>query len=256
MRRGLGICLLVVIAAGCPGSASTQIAESPAWTVVSPSEYSLEELLARHLEALGGFENLANLRSVRKAGKITAPGLSGAPMTTAIRRPDRYLRKLELGPRGHTVAFDGKTAWEWNPLADIDEPTPLKKKELPSFRRDADLTGPLVDPQAKGHHIELLGKTQAGYKLEAVFDGGDERSYLLDPETFLIASYLEVRHLRGGLTAETIGSYRDYREVAGVMWAYLESVSFPARRYRQSITWETIEVNVDLPDAEFEMPVD
>jgi len=250
------LAIIVLLACQSPGSnASNSLHDTAPWQVIEESDVTVEELLARHVQALGGEEALARIESVRKTGTFTGPDFADVPIVTAIRTPDGYLRKVEAGP-GETsiLGFDGETAWELAPTVGVEEPTPLPEREVVAFRRDTDLAGPLVDPEEKGHQVELLGKTKNGYKLEVTFDGGDERHYLLHPETFLISRYLETRILRGQLTTEAEGRYLDYREVGGVKWAFFESLAMPAVDFRQSITWEEIEVGVELEDALFAMP--
>jgi hypothetical protein len=246
---------LLLNAVGCGGLKPRGLEDSEAWKVIEESDLTVEEILSRHAEAMGGQEALGQLEILKKSGKMSARGMSGVPILTITRYPDRYLR-LATGLEKDSfikVAWDGETVWELSPFIGFDDPTPKTGAEARQIQHAADPTGPLVSPDEKGYQVEVLGKTAKGYKLRVTFNEKDERLYLLDSETFLPSLYLEQRDIQGRLTAETQCLFKDYRPVAGVMVAYYEEVTIPAVDFTQTVFWETIEANVEIDDSEFSM---
>ena len=246
---------LFVGTAGCGGLQPKGVEDTDAWKVTEESDLSLDEILAKHVEALGGQEAVDQLENLEKNGRMSARGMSGVPIRTVTRYPDRYLRIASGLERDSfvKVAWDGETAWELSPHIGFDEPTPKAGAEARQVQNSADPLGPLVAPDKKGYTVEVLGKTAKGYKLKVNFNEQDERLYLLDSETFLVSLYLEQRDIQGRLTAETQCLFKDYREVNGVMVSFYEEVTIPAVDFTQTVFWETIETNVELNDSEFSM---
>jgi hypothetical protein len=249
--------LLFLFAMGCGGQEAMKgIGDSNAWKVIAESDQSVEEILAHHAEARGGAEALASLVSLKKDGKLNSRAGSDIPVTNTMRYPDRYLRLVSQleGGKYVKIAYDGTVAWELSPEIGYDEPTPKNDIEQREIKHNADPTGPLVSPQEKGYSVEVQGKTEKGYRLRVDFNDGGERFYLLDPDTYLVARYYEVRNIQGRLTAETEIFLRDYREVDGVKFAAFVETSIPAVDFSQTVFWETIETNVEIEDTKFMMP--
>lgn len=216
------------------------------------SDLSLEEILERHVEALGGRDALDAVQTVEMKGSFTSRDYSGSPITVSIRDGERYKLAIDE-PNSRTVfAFDGTAAWEIAEAMGRPEPTPMPESELPSFRRDADIAGVLVDYQDDGYQVEVLGKTDRGYKLQATYDDGKQQTFLLDPESFLIIEVLEDRSVMGN-PARQRRQFGDYREVGGRQWWFKRSTEIAPMGIRQAITWDEITVNPELPDELFEM---
>ncbi len=221
--------------------------------VVSPADLPLAEVLSKHLAAMGGPEALAALRSVRKTGAMKTSDFANAPVTTEIRAGERYRRRVEQPGREILIGYDGRQAWQKGAVPDAPAPGPLSASETTVYRGLSDLSGALVDTAAKGHTVELLGKTENGYKVLVKLFGEVERAYYVDASTFLVNRVTEKRQFPGR-TVEVVTRFSFYRAVDGVQWAFAESTRIEEIDFDQSLTWNTIETNVDLPDELFVMP--
>lgn len=256
MKSLLPLCLVLSVGLiACQAPAPEAAAPEPVQEQIQPSDLTLEEILDRHIEALGGRDALDAVQSVQMKGAITSPDYSGVPVTVSIRDGERY--KLEIDKQGARTVFgyNGTMAWEIAAAMGKVDPTPMDDAELPSFRRDADISGVLVDYQDDDYQVEVEGKTDRGYKLHAAFDNGDEKDFILDPETFLITQTLEDRLIMGE-TVKQKRQFGDYREVGGRLWPFKRSTEIAQAGYRQSIVWDEITVNPELSDDVFEMPTE
>ena len=81
-------------------------------TETEPADISLDELIEKHTEALGGAELLASLEIVHKEGTVTTPDFTDQPIITTIQDDKGYLRKIETDGQNIQFGYDGEMAWE------------------------------------------------------------------------------------------------------------------------------------------------
>jgi len=153
---------------------------------------------------------------------------------------------------------DGSTTWEVNPRNGIVKPAPMSEKDAARFRRFADPQGPLVNPQAKGYQVKVLGKMPWNgsevYKTEVVFPDAGTHFVYLDA-----TSYLPVRMVHKlyvpplGKDIDVEFRYSDFRDVQGVKWPFVEEGSAPEVNFNQTISWEKVEVNAPADESLFQM---
>jgi hypothetical protein len=230
-------------------------------------EPSVEEVIQRHLEAIGGVERLEALQSLRKTGTYVYNGMEHS--LVSYHKAERKCREEIEGLRlwgtavweGHTVVrgTNGSVAWA------VDESRPEERRRIPAANAtliiaEADLHGALHDHERKGHRVALVGRGDVdgrpAYLLELTLASGIVQTWHLDEESFLvvrkevIASGAEEGF--DGLECPRAWHFDDYRPVGGVMvpfWIYVEEPLF-AREY----IFEAIEANVSVADGLFEPP--
>ena len=122
----------------------------------------------------------------------------------------------------------------------------------------AAIGGPLVDWQAKGHTVELLGKeTVAGqdaFKLKVTLENGTERYDYLDAESLLLIRTESMREFRDR-TIEVETTFGDYRAVGGVLFPHVITSGAKGKPHVLEVVVEKIELNPPLDDTRFTMPV-
>lgn len=221
------------------------------------SAQTVDEIIAKNIEAKGGLDRLAAIKTLRMTGTMTVgPGVE-APFVMEFKRPNQM--RMDITVQGMTVtqAFNGKAGWMVNPMTGRTEAESVPPEALKMMEEQADFDGPLVDYAAKGHAVQLVGKAQVGdagtYQLRITFKNGDVRHYYLDA-----ARYLEVR-VEGKATVrgsemETEGIIGDYREVAGVMFPHSMESAPKGSPQKQKMTVTKVEVNPEIDDSRFQMP--
>jgi hypothetical protein len=253
--RGL-ILLLTLAVFGSP---------SPA----SDPDLTVDEIVQRHIDALGGAGNLEAIRSLKKTGTYVYNGMEHR--LVSFHEVERKSREEIEGLKvwgtavweGHTVVrgTNGSIAWAVDESREA-EMRSISPANAASIIEEADLRGALFDHEKKGHEVQLAGQGDvdgtAAWVLEVTLVSGAVQKWFLDEESFLV--------LRKEVASEKtegdspFASYErprswhfdDYRSVGGVMvpfWVYVEEPLF-AREY----IFETIEANVPLDDGLFEPP--
>lgn len=217
---------------------------------------TVDELISRANAARGGLEKLRAVQSLRMKGRMTmGPGLE-ALITVEMKRP-RYTR-MEFTAQGTTgvQAYDGRQAWGISPMGSR-KPEPLPPEMARDLDNQADIDGPLVDHEAKGHRIELAGREKVAgkdaWKLKVTLKSGDVRHIYLDAGSYLEIR-VEVKRTIRGTEVELENSFGDYREVGGLMWPHSIQSGAKGRPEKQAVTFESIELNPAIEDGHFKMP--
>lgn len=218
---------------------------------------TVDELIAKNVEARGGMDKLKSVQTLRLTGRMTmGPGLE-APIVLTLKRPSSM--RMDLTFQGMTAvqAYDGKNGWQIMPFQGRTEPEPLSPEDLKEAAQEADIDGPLVDYAAKGHKVELIGKEPVegsdAWKLKVTLKDGDIRYVYLDADYFLQVKSEGKRMVRGS-ELETDTLFGDFKEVDGLVFPHSIDSGAKGHPERQKIAVEKIEINVPVDDASFQMP--
>src|SRR5262245_3942504 len=219
---------------------------------------TVDELVARNVEARGGRERLRSVETVRMTGRLSpgAPAVE-APIRLELKRPNWIRMEIDFQGMTAVQAYDGKKGWQIAPFRGVIAPEEMSREETEQAVEQADIDGPLVDYRAKGHPLELVGRDRVGeadaWKLELTLSNGTVREVYLDPQSFLEIQTVSKRKIRG-ITVEVESRLEDYREVGGLLFPHAIRSGARGRPERQSLTVEKIELNPVLDDARFRMP--
>jgi hypothetical protein len=218
-----------------------------------------DELVARHIEARGGYERLKAVQSMRI---VRTYGTFGAniPVVITKKRP-ALLRIDQTLPNGRTAArgVTPSVAWDRSPDGKVTErarDAAIETREL-----DADFDGLLVDYAQKGHKVVYAGRERiAGvdtHKLEVALASGGRRTVYLDADTFLERRQVGSMTLpQGNAKAEVVLTFSDYREVGGLKFPFAideERNAYPVQTI--AIYTDRVELDVPVDDVLFGRPV-
>jgi hypothetical protein len=212
---------------------------------------NVEEIVAKNLAAKGGIEKLKSLQTMRLTGTIVARGME-APFTISSKRPNLARQETDMQGTPMVRAFDGTTPW----MMMGDQVREITGPEAQATRDQADFDSPLVDYQAKGNRIELIGpETVDGAKvnhLKVTTKGGQVQQYYLDAETGL-ERQTTVTLTQNGAEITIISLLSDYRDVDGLKIPFdiKQTVNgTPATELKI----EKVEFNIPIDDAIFKIP--
>lgn len=227
----------------------------------SASAQTADELIAKHVEALGGANQLAAIKSLQFEGQLRFPGdFELGYKETRARQANGTATRVDATLQGLTIvqAYDGTSGWRINPLQGRKDAEKMSADEARSLADSATIGGALVNAKADGSTVAYLGREEfdgtSAYKLKVTQKDGDEFVYLLDPDTMLAIKTTESRRVRGALQVSEV-ELGDYEKVAGVYFPMsLEIWSPDSPGQRQRITIEKAAANVDAPPALFAEP--
>jgi len=181
-----------------------------------------------------------------------------APITIEYKRPDKVRMEFELQGMTGIRAFDGETGWFIMPFMGTADPQEMADDQLKEIKEQGDwIGGPLVDFEAKGHTVELVGTEEVegteAHKLKITFNDGDVIHMYLDTE-YCLEFKRESRQQMQGMEIEMTATIGDYKEVGDIVIAHSVMSTIGDGTANFDITIDKVELDVDIDDARFIMP--
>jgi outer membrane lipoprotein-sorting protein len=220
------------------------------------SAQTAEEVVAKSIEARGGLRKIKSVQTLRFTGHLTIAGMEGT-LLVEMKRPGKMREEAVLDGKTMIRASDGHSGWVINQFLGKNDPEPLSEDERKTMAQQADFDRPIVDYQAKGYKIELVGheklEDKDTYKLEITLKDGQVRYDYIGAASFLELKW-EGRITRNGEEFLAESTYRDYRSVNGLMFPFTIESDTPENPNPQKIVFEKIEINPSIEDARFGKP--
>lgn len=216
---------------------------------------TVDEVIAKSLEARGGLDKLKAIQSIRMAARMSM-GPMELPLVIEMKRPGSFRADITVQGTLAVQAYDGATAWGISPMG-TGQPEPMPAEAAKEMAEQADMDGPLVDYRAKGHLVELVGKEKVegrdAYKLKITRKDGDAEYHFLDADSYLPVR-VEARRTIRGTEIEGESTLGDYKDAGGFLWPYSIQNGAKGRPETQGLVVEKIEINPVIDDARFKMP--
>ena len=218
---------------------------------------SVEEVISRYLDELGGVEHLRVWKGMKGTGKFVfpAPGTAEVPVTFWFKPPNK--QRMEMMVQGQKVIYatDGACPWSCDPTRGVPVPTPLPEDQTREMNRNDD-EYPFIDYKEKGYKVELLGKEEFEgrpvYRVHLVRKNGLESTHFFDTETGRELRYVTTLE-RGNAAVVQEAIERDFRRVGWLLMPFDIEIKLNGKTVRRMVM-EAIEVDPDLDDSFFKMP--
>jgi outer membrane lipoprotein-sorting protein len=208
---------------------------------------TVDEVINKHIAALGGKENLNKIQNVVMEGSLNLQGTEISLTLTQVHNKLNRQDITAMGMRNFEMMTD-KEGWSYYPIRGMQKAEPKTADEVKESQSDLDIAGPLVDHAAKGHKVELLGKEDVDgtecYKIKATLAGGKEMTFFIDQASNLIIR-TKNKVKANGQEMDVQTDLSDYKEVEGVKMPYSITVGFG------TILISSIKVNQTIPESAF-----
>lgn len=219
---------------------------------------TLDELVAKNIEAKGGANALAALQSLKLSGKLLVQqGQVELAYNETKKRPGAVRSELTL--QGMTIiqAYDGKEGWKVSPFQGRKDPEKMSADDVKSLIEEAEIDGPLVDWKAKQSTLEFLGTEDVdgtlAYKIKVTRKNGDVNFVYLDPDHFLEIRILTQRIVHGA-QEEVETDVGDYEKIGGVFIPFSLEAGRKGDPDKQKVIIDKADANVPVDDAIFHFP--
>jgi outer membrane lipoprotein-sorting protein len=232
--------------------------------VISAATQTADEVIEKHLAAMGGREALGKLTSRKSTGTFTLTLPNGeltGPIELYTKLPNkaRAYIVLDLTPMGMAdkmtidQKFDGTTGWTLN---SVQGDNPITGNQLDNMK-NAMFPNPLLNYKATGTTVELLPTETVAGKAAIVLritpKVGSVSKLYLDPTTYLpfrSTAMIEMAQPGGPLQqVQQVAEASDYRKVDGLTLPFKTVNSTPEQTV--TIVLKTVEHNVAIDDAMF-----
>ena len=234
-----------------------------AWLAVPAQAQTADEVIEKHLAAMGGRAALEKLQNRVATGTISV-SVQGTPLAGSVElyssapNKSRMSFRMDLSSMGAGEIVvdqrcDGKTAWASNSMqGDRD----LTGSQLQSMVNEYFPT-PLLGYKDRGAKAEVVGKETVGTRPTIVVlftpAAGHPTRYFFDAETFLPLQEVTKQDVpEMGGEVESRVQIEDYRTVDGVKVPF--SVKIANAMQDISITLDKVEHNKPIDEAMFSKP--
>jgi outer membrane lipoprotein-sorting protein len=229
---------------------------------LSLNAQTVDEIISKYHESIGGLDKLKAHTSVKAIGKAPTPQ-GDFPFVFYQEKPNKMKVVIDImGQKMVAQAYDGETAWMLNPFMG-ETAQKLPAEQAKSVMNEAELEDPFIDYAAKGHEVSLEGTEDVQgiqcYKVKLTkFKGNAEREstqyYYFDKENYIPIMVKTVVKVGDQPGQEVETYFSDYQEVnGGLVMPFTMEVKM-AGQVVQSMVFDSIFINVDIPDEEFKFP--
>jgi hypothetical protein len=230
----------------------------PAISAQVTNQLTVDELVAKNMEAKGGAGALNSLQTLRSTGKLLVQeGQIELGYLQTKKRPDEVRTEASLQGMTQIEAYDGKDGWKVSPFFGRKDPERMSGDDVKALVEDTEIDGPLADWKTKGSTIEYLGTEDVdgtpAHKLKVVRKNGDVSFVYLDPDHFLEIRIVTQR-VRHGAHEEIETDLGDYEKAGGVFVPTSIEVGRKGSADKQVVVVDKVEANVPVDDTIFHFP--
>jgi len=213
---------------------------------------TLDQVMEKHAQALGGMQRLMSLRSSVSKGVVRMGGLEGT-VTDWVKYPDKYRERINLKVLKQEMGTDGSYFWK------VDQNNKLA--ELKGREREDLITSCCLSnycyllPQTRGDVSTYLGKTSRegkGYCLVLVKPAGGSPAKIWINDSTWFVDMIQVTVFQETVTV----TYDDYREVEGVKMAFHSHQTTGKPLYDADTRLQETSFNLPLDDSLFSPPAE
>jgi hypothetical protein len=222
-----------------------------AFATLNVSAQTVDEIVAKNIEAMGGAAKIATLTSVKKTGTMSAQG-QDFPTTITIDHMKGFRMDFEImGTTNYQIITPTKSS-SFMPIQQMTEPKAGTEEEVKGMQGAIDVHSGLYDYKAKGTTIELAGEDKVdgadAYKLKVTTKSGKSAFYLIDKKTNRIVKTIAKQKGPDGTEADVETPYGDYKQNADGYWfAYTTALMGG----NVTVAFEKIETNIKVDENIF-----
>ena len=217
---------------------------------------TVDEIISKHIEALGGSAKLAALKSMKTTSSIDMMGMKVPVVSTIV---DGKASRTEVTFQGMTqvIVTEGESGWFINPFQGKSEPEKVNEEMVKQAKEERDLSGPLFNYKEKKNTVELVGKEEMEgtdvYKLKITRPSGDVSYQYIDASNYLLLKETSKQKFQDKeVEGERILS--NYKMVDGINFAFTVELREVGESSGQIVTVENVEMNPKVDENIFKMP--
>jgi len=209
-----------------------------------------DEIVAKHIEAIGGKEKISQIKSIYQESTMNVMG-NEAPNTTYILNGKGFKAEIDMGGQKIVQVYTDKGGWSINPMTGATEPQPIPDEQYKAAKGKNFAGGPLFNYAEKGSKVEYAGKDGNSHKLK-VTSNGVESTYFVDGTTYYITKAISKGNMQGQ-DVEITTNFSDYKKTDfGFVMPYAMEVDFGG--FQMSSVVKKVEINKEIDPKIFEMP--
>jgi hypothetical protein len=187
-----------------------------------------DEIIAKHIEAIGGADAWKKVNSVKMEGTLIVQGTTVNMTQTVLHGKGNRQDISVMGMNGFMILAP-TSGWNFMPFNGQAAPEAMTAEDVAENQSELDAQGSLIDYAAKGHTVEFLGKDDVEgtecFKLKLNLKSGKPETMYFDTKSYMLIRTVAVQKANGQ-EAEVTTNFSNYEKLPeGIMVA--KSVGLP-----------------------------
>ncbi len=216
-----------------------------------------DEIVAKHIEAIGGADKWKAVKAMEMNNKFTVQGMDIASKTVIV--SGKSLR-TDISVMGQEIisAIDGETGWAQQPamMGGTGEPEDMPGALIKESRKQVYLGGSLLNYKDNGATIELVGKEKLEgvdvYHLKMIEKGGDVTNLFVSTANYYVLKSAGKRNIQGKeIEAEV--NFSNFKQIEGLTFPYTMETASPMGGM-MTIETDSIKLNPKIDESIFKKP--
>ncbi len=203
-----------------------------------------DEVVNKYIDALGGKEKLASLKSVRLSGNMSIQGNDIAITVTKLHMKGMRMDISVMGTENYQIITPGKGV-SFMPVQGMASPTDMPEEQAKAAQSQLDVQSSLLDYKEKGTAVEFLGAEGNDFKLKVTFKTGISTTYFIGKTDYRLNKTVSKRTINGE-EMEIENTYTNYKQVDGFWFAFTSTSSVQGET-----NYDKIEVNIPVDENIF-----
>jgi len=218
---------------------------------------TVDSIISNYITFIGGEQQWKTIHTIITSGIYNYGGIE-FPFTAYSKAPNLYKFVVPFNGKYYAQAFDGKQGWKIDAFKNETKKTLLTGKPALAMANEADveLESPFINYQKKGHQAILEGKDTVNaimcFKVKFIRSNSETETYFFDSNNFGLIKKIAVSKNAEMQNAMLNTFYSDYHEVNGLKIPYKSISKTDDGQTILTITLNKIEINIPLPDTEFQ----
>jgi len=158
-------------------------------TLFTVQAQTADEVIDKHLQAIGGKEKLLTLTSVVMECNLSVQGMDIPIKITQLNNKGQRVDITAMGMENYTIQTN-TDGWTYMPIQGQTAPQAMPAEAVKESVDLLDIQGALLNYKDKGHKVEYLGKEDVEgtecHKLKIALKGGMEQTMYFDPASYYI----------------------------------------------------------------------
>lgn len=203
-----------------------------------------DDVVNKYIDALGGKEKLASLKSVRLSGNMSIQGNDIAITVTKLHMKGMRMDISVMGTENYQIITPGKGV-SFMPVQGMASPTDMPEEQAKAAQSQLDVQSSLLDYKEKGTTVEFLGAEGNDFKLKVTFKTGISTTYFIGKTDYRLNKTVSKRTINGE-EMEIENTYTNYKQVDGFWFAFTSTSSVQGET-----NYDKIEVNIPVDENIF-----
>ena len=220
--------------------------------VLAAKAQTAEEIVAKHIAAIGGKEKISQMKSVYMENTMEVMG-NEAPSTITILDGKGFKNETDFNGQKIVSCITDKAGWSINPMAGQTTATAMTPDQVKAGQDQLYIGGPLFNYAEKGNKLELAGKESLNgvdaIKVKVTNKDNMESTYFIDPSTYYILKEIRKQTV-SGQEMEVTRLFSNYQKTDyGYVMPFTTEMQMP--QFTLKFTTEKVEFNKPVDESIF-----